>query len=220
MSKMYIFVLFTLSFIKLTSSTLIYSPSNPSNFKNYAIISNVLSDTVYEEESTTPDCLFLEIFALKEAVTLCITPYDIQDNKLFRNTTVVLPGEKGRGFNGIQYKPLNNFSLVFVRGYVIEKPYTSSLSGFLYGSQFYGKVHIGRRMYFIEPLSKFKLLSRKYEDVPEKAVLYEGEDVELHFELNEILVSEEYEDMWHLNEKKPKIKEDEPSEEFIENWRR
>lgn len=154
---------------KPVNSVTYFAPSI-NQFKQYSIMTNIIPDF----KRTTTDCIFFDTVVSNDVLRLCIIPVDIRKDRLFSRIQFYLPSLE---LNSRKEYDFNYFDINFVRGYVLGNPFTSSLSGFVSKGCLYGKIQIDKRTIYIEPLSKFKSISRRYRDLEGKAITYEANDI-------------------------------------------
>lgn len=153
---------------------------NASNiiFKNYTIASTYIPSlskniTKYKRSN---DCITLILNVFDEKYKLCINVHDLlEGNELICNETkFFVYGEKSnRTYN------VSEACIQEAKGYVMDKPFSSSVYGHIENGKFYGRIQIKSKTFYVEDISKFPSLvnQQNHKGSLNNALIYENSDV-------------------------------------------
>lgn len=127
-------------------------------------------------------CTIFDISIKKVDYKMCVIIYNVTEDKLLAGTTVRLTDKYSFSRKVRFYSDIN---LTFFRGYLLEKPFTSSVSGYIYKNLVTGRIQLDTRMVYIEPLQKFKSLSRRARGTSNQAMIYDASDIDMSFSIKE-----------------------------------
>lgn len=169
----FLFFLWCLS----NSNFALITNQNYKKIEDYEIVSTLISYPKSEVNSTRTkrnildsNCLKLSLIIKNSVIKLCL----IEDNEVFSDIitdtiVTVFKNNKTENFN------FNDINITSTVGYVTNKPYSSSVFGYIENHRFYGKINIAYRCYYVERVNKFpEVLQRHHlSDIVEDAIVYE-----------------------------------------------
>lgn len=164
----YYFLLFS-GFIINEIICLILNENNV-KFENYFVLSTLIKNYSNRSRRNLENCFELSLILNDKLVKLCL----IESNHLFddlaENAVVIVQSEDEEKFYD-----LKDINITHTTGYVIDKPYSSSVAGYIERRRFFGKINIETKCYYVEKINKFPWLLQKFHlnENAEEAVVFE-----------------------------------------------
>lgn len=177
--KLFVLSLYLINYVVFNEIDGLILNDNSVKIENYFITSTLItSNFKYDRANRTrrdsfsknDNCTELRLNLNDKLLKLCL----IQDNNIHedvsKNCTVIIEMENERKI----YK-IDDINITHAGGYVIGKPYTSSIIGYIEKSRFFGKINIDYKCYYVEKINKFPSLLNKYRlnETTEDAIVYE-----------------------------------------------
>lgn len=163
-------------------------------FKNYTFASTYIpslsNNTTRHRRSK--DCITLILNIYDEQYKLCINIQNLSENNglIYNETTLFVYHEKSNMTINI-----NETCIEEAKGYVMDKPFWSSVNGHIEDGKFYGKIQIQSKTFYVEDISKFPSLINKQNhnnkrSMNNNAIIYENNDIVVNSVYNKNITQE------------------------------
>lgn len=148
--------------------------TNKTYIRNYGIQSTLLKNTTQNLNRTKrniEDWIELILMIDNKLTKLCLIKDNDLSGSIAENASVFI--QKG---NENEIFQLTDLNISHIRGYISNKPFTSSVTGYIEKERFFGKINIEHKCYYVERINKFPSLLLKYHlnESTEEAIIYQG----------------------------------------------
>lgn len=172
--KLFVFPIFLFNCWLINKISSLILNENNVKIENYVVLSTLISNSLQHETNRTrrnvDSCMDLKLILNNNLIRLClIQRKDIYDD-ISKNCSVIIQME-----NNVKMYNLEELNITHTIGYVVDKPYSSSIVGYIEKHRFFGKINLEYRCYYVEKINKFPTLLEKYHlnESSEDAVIYE-----------------------------------------------
>lgn len=171
--KFYVIFFTFLSVITSFTFSLILN-DNKMVFKKYILTSTLISNYGSNSSRTKRSnsaCHYLALNINRNLYELCILKNGKLLESIAKNATVIIHQKDVE-----RTLKLCQLKIIFASGYIVNKPYSSSLMGYIENERFFGKIRIDFKCFYVEKVNKFPTLLLKHNltENTEDAIVFEN----------------------------------------------
>lgn len=160
-------------FVTIPTFGLILNDNNV-EFKNYVLTSTLISNNASNStriKRSKSACHYLALNINKNLYELCILKSGKLLDSMTKNVTVIIHQKDIE-----KTLKLCQLNIIFASGYIVNKPYSSSLTGYIENERFFGKIRIDFKCFYVEKVNKFPALLLKHNltENTEDAIVFEN----------------------------------------------
>lgn len=171
---------FILIHFKIIQNLRIERSSTIFPMKDYILTSTRIQNfniTLSRSKRFLTECVFIDLKTSNESYKLCLQ---------IKNHSESIIGKSAKFFMYKNITTIENFQLppsemLFIKGYVTTEPYSSFVNGYVKNTEFYGRVFVNNRIYYVEDVKSFRniLNTQISKENAQNAIVYEGSESNL-----------------------------------------